>query len=810
MSAFASHARLTLRRLAAAPSFTLATVLTLSLTIGAITAAFAVADQLLLEPLPYPESNQLVAVGYAVPGYGFPDLPFSVGTFYHTRQEQRSFSEFAIYYDSDRFNVGIEHPERIPVAQVTASFFDVFRSPPLLGRSFGKEDEQPGAAPVVIVSYDLWQRRYGGDSTLVGRKIHVEGVDREVVGIARDGFRYPSRQTGLWIPFTIDPTHLRPMAFAYPGVARLAPGVSIEAARADMARVTGQLTDVFPDRLTPTWAANGRFHSYVKPLVAQVVGDVGNEVWLVFATAALLLILAAANLADLFLIRLDGRTREFALRGALGAHRMDLLVPPLFESFSLAGAGAVGGIALAALLLHLLVHLAPPGLPRIDEIGLHAHAVLFAVGAALLAGAFLALLPVFAVLRKNRETALRSTGAASSLSPNTRRVQSVLVGLQAALALVLLVGAGLLGRSAEKLSVVNPGFRAAGVYAFQIGLPAREYDAGARARTYQQIADAIRAVSAVKGVGAAEFLPLATDYRKGPLLVEGHEPPAGQSGPMVDLDRVTAGYFDALGIPLLKGRLFGRDDKGVVLVNQVLVDQEMGGGPAVGRRIRITGRGEYAEIIGVVGNVRSKSLREKPLPYVFFPPYATTPSTPEVPLAMSFAVRSDAPLERLFPLLQQAVATIDPKLPLGSPRPFSADVKADLLRQDFVTWVVLGMAAIGLLLAAVGVYGVVAYVAARRRKEVGVRIALGATPSSVISHTTTSGLGAVVIGTAAGVLIAFLARKLVQGLLFGVTAGDPVTYVVAVALILVTAAAASIRPAWRASRMDASVILREE
>jgi predicted permease len=357
---------------------------------------------------------------------------------------------------------------------------------------------------------------------------------------------------------------------------------------------------------------------------------------------------------------------------------------------------------------------------------------------------------------------------------------------------------------------VQPGFRAAGVFAFEIGLPAKEYDPAARARTWQDLTDAVRQIDVVQAVGAAEFLPLSTDFRKGPLLVEGSEPPEGQSGPMVDLDRVTPGIFAALGVPLLQGRMFARDDSQVVVVNQALVDQDLGGGPALGRRIRITNRSEYAEIIGVVGNMRSKSFRDEPLPYVYMPPRATTPSSPEVPQAMSFAVRSDAPPARLLPLLDHAVARIDPKLPLGSPRAFTADVREHLARQDLVTWVVLGMAALGLLLAAVGVYGVVAYVVAQRRKDLGVRIALGADTTRVLAHAVVPGLTSVAVGAVVGLVVSVLARRLVAGLIYGVTAGDPLTYGLATLLVLATAAAASLPPAWRASRMDASAVLREE
>lgn len=339
------------RRLLRTPAFTVTALVTLALAVGAVTAAFAVADALLLKPLPYPESQRLVEVGYSVPGYGFDELPFSVGTFVHTETEERSFSELAIYYASDRYNLGLEDPERVPVARVTPDFFAVFRSPPALGRPFTRADRQPGADPVVIVSHALWQRRWGGDPSLVGRTIHVEGVDRRVVGITAEGFHYPDRSTGLWVPLTVDPSNLAPMSFGYPGVARLAPGVSVEAARSDVSRITGQLTEVYPDRITPTWVERGEFHSYVRPLKEKVVGDVRVQVWLVFGTAGLLLLLAVTNVANLFVVRTEERSREMAVRRAMGSGRLGLLGHALAESLVVGAVSGLVGLGLAAVLL---------------------------------------------------------------------------------------------------------------------------------------------------------------------------------------------------------------------------------------------------------------------------------------------------------------------------------------------------------------------------------------------------------------------------------------------------------------------------
>ncbi|HEX9887585.1 MAG TPA: ADOP family duplicated permease [Longimicrobiales bacterium] len=803
-----------MRRLRATPVFTAAALLTLSLAVGGITAAFAVADRLLLEPLPYPDSDRLVDIGYGVPGYGFDVLPFSVGTFVHTRAEQRSLSEMAIYFDADRYNLGIERPERVPVARVTSGFFEVFRSPPELGRTFREGDERVGADPVAIVSHDLWRRRWGADASIIGRKIHVEGVDREVVGVAREGFRYPDRRTSLWIPFTIDPSNLNPMGFGYPGVGRLAPGASLESAREDIARVTGGLGEVYPDRLTPRWAADGRFHSYVRPLKTRVVGDVSAEVWLVFGTAALLLLLATTNLANLFLVRLEGRERERAVRQALGSSRIRLLAAPLSEGLVVGAAGGVGGAGLAAILLAVVVRVAPPDLPRIDEIGLDRGALAFGVAVALAASVAFALLPALAVRRASPHAGLRSGGPGSTRSRGARRVQGALVANQAAVAVALLVAAGLLARSAGNLARVDPGFRATGVITFEIGLPAEEYGADDRARAWVRIADRIERIGAVTAAGGGEFLPLSPDFRKGPLHVEGEDLPEGQAGPIVDLNRVTPRYFEALDIPLIEGRLLERDDgpggHAAVVVDQVLADRHLGGGPAVGRRIRITPRGEYMEVVGVVGSVRSESFREEPIPFVYLPSDATTPSSPEVATTMTFAARSDEPPERLVHLLTEAVAEIDPGLPLGSVRTIESAVQDHLARQDFVVWVLTSMAAMGLALAAVGVYGVVAYVVVGRRREIGLKIALGARAPGLLASVVGSGLAAVGAGAVAGVLVALLAGRAVEGLLFGVTRADPLTYGLALVLIVGTAALASLPPAWRVSRLDPNAVLREE
>jgi predicted permease len=806
--------RIALRRLAATPVFTLAASITLTLAVASLTAAFSVAEAVLLRPLPYPESDRLVEVGHSVPGFGFPELPFSMGTFVHTRGEQRSFSEFTIYYDADRYNVGIEDPERVPVVRVTPGFFAVFRSPPALGRPFTEQDSRVGAQPVVIVSHDLWERRWGRDETLIGRSIRVEGVEREVIGVAPEGFHYPHRRTGLWIPFTIDPANLMPAAFGYPGVARLAPGVSVEAAEGEIRRITGRVSEVYPDNLSPQWVERGGFDSYVRPLLDRVVGNVRTEVWLVFGTAALLLLLAAANVANLFLVRVLGRSRELAIRQALGSSRLGLLVPSLTESLLVGLASGVAGVALAMLLVRVGTRLAPTDLPRVTEIGLSPATALLGIATAVLAGLVFALLPATSVRSASVQSALRAGGLASTGTRGARRLQTVLVANQAALAVALLVGAGLLVRSFRNLTTVDPGFRAEDVTTFEIGLPADEYDAEARARAFQEIEDRIAELAGVEAVGGAEFLPLNPDFRKGPLHVEGEDLPEGESGPIVDLKRVTPGYFAALGIPVLEGRALERDDGPggfpAALADRTLVERHLDEGSPLGRRVRLTRRGEYSEVVGVVGSVRGESFRDEPLPFLYFPAGTTNPSATEVPTAMGFAVRSAAPSERLVPALVEAVAGVDPKVPLGSLRPMQAIVDEHLARPRFVALVLLGMAATGLVLAAVGVYGVIAYVVVRRRKEFGIRLALGEPPARILRGIVGGGVGVVLVGAVVGVGVAFLGARLLESVLFGVTSSDAVAYTLAPALVVATALVASLGPAWRASRQDASRVLRDD
>lgn len=816
---FPSRLQVPVRRLVRTPVFTLAAIVTLSVAVAALTATFSVAHTLLVKPLPYPESHRLVDLGFRVPGFGFDELPFSDGMFLHTLENQRSFSGLTIYWAGDRFNVGTEDPERIPVARVTPGFFDVLSSPPALGRAFNPEDGAVGAEPVVVVSHALWERRWGADTALVGRVIRAQGAERRVVGIAREGFHFPDRATGLWLPMIIDRAELTPRGFGYPAIGRLAPDASLAEARADMERIAALASEAWPDEFTEAWTTNGRWGSYVQPFPEAVVGDVRTEVLLVLATTVLLLLLAFANVANLFLVRAGGRARELALREALGSGRLRLFGTLLDESLLVGVISAALGGALSVVLIRLATSLAPADLPRLDEIEVAPGSVALAALLCALGGAVFAGLAMMARRRASVADTLRSGGAGASERKGTRRFQDGLVALQVALAVTLLVGSVLLVESFRELTAVETGYDIEDVLTFEVGLPADEHGPDERVRLFRQLTRRLEEAGAVEAAGSVTFLPLSDDFRRGPLFVEGQETADADLGPVVDIKHVTPGYFEAMGIDLLEGRTLDEGD-GVdgfpgVVVNRTLAEEHLGEGPALGRRVRVSDEGEFAEVVGVVEDVRSMSLRDPPEPRLYFPLGWWTPLTPTTPEAVGFAVRPSAGASSvgsgvLLAAVADAVADVDPTLPLGSIRTMADAVGETLARERFVAALLAVVALAGLLLAAVGVYGVIAYVAVRRRREVGIRMALGESARSILTGLVGKALRRIVLGAGLGLVAALGLSRLIEGVLFGVSPTQPSTYGVSLALVLLVGLAASLIPAWRASRLDPATVLRAE
>lgn len=814
MRSFFRAVSISIRRLLRTPVFSGSVVATLTLAVGALTASFSVAYALLVRPLPYPESERLVRVGFTAPGLGLDDLPFSDGLFLLTRREQRTFDGLAIHWDGDRYNVGLDDPERVPTARVSPGFFDILGSPPPWGRGFSEEDARVGADPVVIVSHALWQRRWGGDPGVVGRSVYVDGVERRVVGIAPEGLRFPEARIRLWVPLVIDRAALAPSSFAFPGVARLAPGATLDGARADLERIAGMAGEEYPDAFPPAIVEQARFAPRLAPLVDATVGDLRTEIWVVVGTMALLLLVAVANVANLFVVRAESRSRELAVRQAMGAGRARLATHLLAESAVLAAVAAVAGAGLAYVLVRAAVASAPPDLPRLAEIGLDVPGLLLALAVCVGCAWIFALLPLWGLGGRAPASTLRAGGQGATSARAARRTQDALVVVQTALVLILVVGAGLLVRSYQNLDAVDPGFEPEGRMTFEVGLPPDQYGPADRVRAWQEITDRVDELAAVEAVGAVSFLPLSGEYRRGPLYVEGEERDPSAPSPIVDIKMVTPGYFEAMGIPLESGqgllRSDGRQGRPAVVVNETLVRQHLGGGEPLGRRIAIHDEGELAEIVGVVADVRSTSLREPSDPRVYFPTDWTTTVTPEPFEAMSFVVMGAEPRVELVPRLTEAVHAVDPLLPLGSLRRMEERVDEHLARERFTAWVLSATALVALLLATVGIYGVIAYVGVRRRREIGVRMALGEKAGRVVLRFMGRALRPAVLGTGLGVLAALFLTRLLQTLLVGVSPTDPLTLALGAGVLIAVAAVAGYLPARRAARVDPSRVLRAE
>ncbi|MDT8369658.1 MAG: ADOP family duplicated permease [Longimicrobiales bacterium] len=805
---------LAVRRLRATPGFTAAVLLTLTLALGSLVAAYAVTSAVVLEPLPYPESERLVDFGFAVPGYGFDEIPLSDATWVLVRQSERSFSDLAIYREMGGVNLGSEQPERVRATEATPDFFRVLGRAPVLGRSFTAEEARPGGPQVLVVSHGLWERRWGGDPTILGTGVVVDGARWEVIGVAPEGFRFPNEASDLWLPIQIDEANLAARSFIYSGVGRLEAGVDLAAAYDDLARVTGMAMESWPDEFTTSWVENGDFRPFVKPLHDTVVGDVSTELYLIMGTAVLLLLLSLSNLANLFVVRAERRARELALRSALGADRRELLWNLLTESAVVSAAGGALGLGLAAVLISWLRNHAPPDLPRVSGIGIGVAEVGFAVAILCAAILLFAALPMAGRRFESVADLLRAGGRSATASGRAHRIQTVLVVGQVGLAVTLLVGAGLLAQSFGRLARVDPGFTSTGAVTFELGLPRASYPAEVRTRAWSDLEGRLREVAGVEGAGAITILPLDPFFQKVPLYAEAREDEWEGSPPLAEIRRVTPGYFDAAGVDLVEGRtLTWNDGPGAlraVVVNATLARTLLAEGPATGQRIRIADDGDDLQVVGVVSDVLTVSLADPPEPEVYLPVNLTQRTDTEVPSTMQVVVRSSRPLEELVPAIREAVGAVDPGLPVAGMVRLHAIVDDDLARERFLSGTLLLMAGTGFLLAVIGVYGLIAYVVSNRQREIGIRMALGESRAGVWGGFVRRAVLHGSLGALGGLAVAGVGSRYLDSLLFETARMEPWIYGGAALVLIMTAGLAAFAPAWRAARIDPAEVLREE
>ncbi len=812
--------RQTLRRLIGSPGFFAVALVTLALGVGANAAVFSVVHGVLLKPLPYQDPDELVGLWHEAPGLGFDLVNQSPATYFIYREQGESFVDVGMWDNGQVSITGLDEPEQVQAMLVTDGTLPLLGIEAARGRIFSPEDDQPDAAKTVLLAHGYWQNRFGGDPSAIGKLLRIDGESHEIIGILPKGLRFLDRSPSVYLPFQFDRSEVRMGNFSYQGLARLRPGVSLEQANAEIARLIPVAVEAFPGGLSLQNLEEARFGPKARPLAEDVIGDVGTALWVLMGTVGLVLLIACANVANLFLVRAESRQIEVAVRRALGADRRALLGHHLAESLTLALLGGVLGLGLASLGLRLLRYLGPSGLPRLQEIAIDSPVVTASLALSLLTGLVLGL--VSASRRGGREpaSALREGGRGGSTGKGRFQARNALVVCQIALALVLLVGTGLLLRSFDALRRVDPGFRDPGqVQTVRLTLPEADIPEPEQVVvTHEQLFDRIRSIPGVASVGLSTSVTMDGWDSNDALYAEDHPMPEGQLPPIRRFKWISGGYFATMGNPLLAGReLTWQDVRSrapvAVVTENLATELWQSPSAALGKRVRQDPEGPWREIVGVVGNVHDDGVDQEAVPVVFWPMAMNDFWDEEVMVrrSMAYVIRADRPLgPELMDDVRQAVWSVNPNLPLANVRSLDEILARSMARTSF-TMVMLSVASVvALALGFVGIFGVASYAAAQRTREIGVRIALGAQRRHVRRMVLGQAMVLAAIGVSLGLVAAAGLTRAMSALLFGVDALDPLTYGLVAVLLPAVAMAASYLPAWRASRVDPIDALRRE
>jgi predicted permease len=822
---FADQLKQVLRRLGRAPLLTAVTLFTLAVAIGANTVIFSVVDGILLKPLPYPHPEQLIGVWHSAAGIGLKDLNMAPSIYFIDREQNKTLQDIGAY-TGDSLNVtGVGEPEHVNGLDVTDGTLPLLGVKPALGRLFTRRDDTASAPATVLLSYAYWQRKFGGSPSAIGKSLTIDGKPHEVIGVLPRGFQFLDRKDdALYLPMQWDrgKTHLG--NFSYEALARLKPGVTMEQASADMARLLPIAIRSFPapEGFSLSLFEKAHIQPSLRPLKQDVVGDVGNVLWVLMGSIVMVLLVACANVANLLLVRVEGRRQELAIRSALGAGWKRITTDLLFESTVLGFLGALIGLALAYAALRVLVAIAPTGLPRIQEIGINLPVLLFTVGLAFLTSLLIGLIPVMKYAGASSVSGLREGGRALSQSRERHRARKTLVVIQVALALVLLICSGLMIRTFRAMMHVAPGFTSPDtLQAFHFYIPETQIpDAqGDRLiRTYQQIQDKIASIPGVTSVSFSNGVPLDGDSNNDPVFAQDHVYAEGELPPIRRFRYIAPGFFSTLGTPLIAGRDLTWADSyqklPVAIVSENFA-KEYWHTPqnALGKRIRIASNDDWREIVGVAADVHQDGVSQPAPKFVYWPLMANNFEGQKemVRRGVTFAIRSPRAGSQLFMNeVQRAVWSIDPDVPLANVTTVGELYTKSMARTSF-TLVMLSIAgAMALLLGIVGIYGVISYSVTQRTREIGIRMALGAQRPSLTAMFVRQGLLLTGIGIACGLVVAFLSMRLMSSILFDVSPVDPVTYVLITAGVVATAYIACYLPSRRAATVDPVHALRSE
>ena len=821
----AQDARFALRLFRKSPGFTTIAILTLALGIGANTAIFSVVEGVLLKPLPYPHADELVSVAICPLALDPSLRGLSPEEYFIFREQSRTFQDIGAYVetDSDRdVNVtGFAEPERVHAVYMSDGVLSVLGMQAELGRIFSRADDSPGAPDTAILTYPYWLRRFGGSPSAIGKTIVTDGKAREIIGVLPRDFRFLDEQElALILPIQLDRNQVRLGNFSYFGIARLRPGSTIAQARADVSRMLPISMSAFPPSpgLSVDLLEKARLAPSLLPLKEDVVGNVAKILWVLMGGIGMVLLIACANVANLLLVRTEGRRHELALRAALGASRRRIATQLLRESAILGLLGGVFGLALTYVALRLVVRLAPSGLPRIRDIGIDSPVMLFTLAIALLTSLLFGLIPV--LKHAGVPAGLAESSRSVSHSRERHRAQNSLVTGQVALALVLLVCSGLMIRTFRSLIRVNPGFVGpAELQTFRVAIPTSYVPDETRVTPLeQQILDKLAGIPGVSAVAFSSDVPMNGDSTLDNIFVADHPYDHGGLPPLRHFQYISPGYFQAMSIPIIAGRDLTWSETykhlPVALISENFAREYwQTADQALGKRIRLSAADDWREIVGVAGDVRDQGMDRPARSTAYWPTFvANWRSRPlRASRNTTFIVRTPmAGSESLMSQVRQAVWSIDANLPIARVHTMNYYYQLSMARTSF-TLVMLGIAGgMALLLGTVGLYGVIAYSVSQRTREIGVRMALGAQPRNILELVIGRGMGIIFIGLIIGVSAALGLTRLLSSMLFGVSAEDPITYLTVMLLLGTVALAACYIPARRATRIQPMTALRCE
>jgi putative ABC transport system permease protein len=822
MGSFLNEAKPVLRRLLHAPMFTAITLITLAIGIGANSAIFSVLNGVLLKSLPYPNPDQLVAIWETAPGLGIGDLNASPATYFTFREENRTFQDTGLWRHDSVSVTGIGEPEQVDSLFVTDATLPILGVQPIRGRWFTRQNDSPGSPETVMLTYGYWQRKFGGDPSVIGRRIMIDGSAHEVIGVMPRTFLFMNGHPALILPFQLDRNKTIIGNFSFLAIARLKPAVTIAQADADVARMLPMMSRKFPPApgMNAKMLEEARIGPSVRPLKVDVVGDIGKMLWVLMGTVGTVLLIACANVANLLLVRAEGRQQELAIRAALGAGWLRIARELLLESVILGALGGALGLALAYAALRLLVSMGPSQLPRLDEISIDPSVLLFTLGVSLVAGVLFGLIPVFKYAGPQLQTALRQGGRTASDGRDRHRARSVLVVVQVALALVLLISSGLMIRSAQALKQVQPGFTQPDqVLTLRVSIPDAQVPKPEQVvRIYNDMLEKVAAIPGVSSVGLSNSITMDGNTDNDPIFAEDKVYADATIPALRRFKFISPGVFKTMGNPLLAGRDLTWTDiyekRPVILVSENLA-RELWRDPsaALGKRVRENPKAQWREIIGVVGNERDNGLDQKAPAITYWPMMLTDfwgqPLTAQRNLA--FAIRSSrAGSASLLKEVQRAVWSVNPDLPIADVRTVKEIYDRSMARTSFALVMLTIAAGMALLLGIVGIYGVISYSVSQRTREIGIRMALGAPQRTVRQMFVREGLLLTAIGVACGLAAAVALTRLMTTLLFEISPVDPTTYCAVSGILGAAALLASYVPARRATVIEPVEALRVE